>query len=170
MSRIGKLACPLVAGLTAMAGSEYSPASMPGDDHSKCKGTAGKQEVPGPRQPLATSLRTRLIATWGSRDSWGVPSWFGFTHDGKYALAVQAEKEDDEENLQPRGLRAKPSKRFSVWDVATGREVRTFQGHEAPVLALAFSPDGQPSPVSYSQRTASRSSRRDWTSRPGSGT
>src|SRR5262249_32598573 len=30
-----------------------------------------------------------------------------------------------------------------LWDVATGREIRTFTGHTYPVAAVAFSPDGR---------------------------
>jgi ABC-type sugar transport system substrate-binding protein len=30
-----------------------------------------------------------------------------------------------------------------LWDVATGQEIRRFDGHTAPIRALAFSPDGQ---------------------------
>lgn len=31
----------------------------------------------------------------------------------------------------------------ALWDVATGREVRWFEAQSAPVLSVAFSPDGQ---------------------------
>ena len=30
-----------------------------------------------------------------------------------------------------------------LWDVETGREIRTFIGHSASVLTVAFSPDGK---------------------------
>ena len=30
-----------------------------------------------------------------------------------------------------------------VWDLASGRAVRAFDGHPAPVLALAFAPGGE---------------------------
>lgn len=30
-----------------------------------------------------------------------------------------------------------------LWDVATGRELRRFEGHSAPVFCVAFSPDGR---------------------------
>ena len=30
-----------------------------------------------------------------------------------------------------------------LWEVASGREVRTLTGHSSNVLAVAFSPDGQ---------------------------
>ncbi len=29
-----------------------------------------------------------------------------------------------------------------LWDVASGKEIRTFRGHDAQISALAFSPDG----------------------------
>ncbi len=31
---------------------------------------------------------------------------------------------------------------LQLWDAATGREIRTFTGHPAPILSVAFSPDG----------------------------
>lgn len=34
-------------------------------------------------------------------------------------------------------------KTVKVWDTATGRELRSFQGHGAPVSSVAFSPDGK---------------------------
>jgi WD40 repeat protein len=30
-----------------------------------------------------------------------------------------------------------------LWDVETGRQVATLQGHDADVVAIAFSPDGR---------------------------
>jgi WD40 repeat protein len=30
-----------------------------------------------------------------------------------------------------------------IWDLTTGREVRTFSGHEAPILNVTFTPDGR---------------------------
>jgi WD40 repeat protein len=33
--------------------------------------------------------------------------------------------------------------RLKLWDVATGREIRTFFGHEEPVNSVAFSSDGR---------------------------
>src|SRR5262249_10945047 len=30
-----------------------------------------------------------------------------------------------------------------LWDLATGREIRTLKGHEKPVESVAFSPDGK---------------------------
>jgi WD40 repeat protein len=34
-------------------------------------------------------------------------------------------------------------KTVRLWDVAGGNEIRLFKGHEDPVMAVAFSPDGQ---------------------------
>src|SRR5205814_1283897 len=32
---------------------------------------------------------------------------------------------------------------FRLWDVASGREIRRFQGHQGCVRTVAFSPDGR---------------------------
>jgi WD40 repeat protein len=32
---------------------------------------------------------------------------------------------------------------LKLWDVATGKELRTFTGHSKQVLSVAFSPDGR---------------------------
>ena len=32
---------------------------------------------------------------------------------------------------------------IKIWDVATGKERGTFQGHAEPVMSVAFSPDGK---------------------------
>jgi WD40 repeat protein len=32
---------------------------------------------------------------------------------------------------------------IKLWDVATGREIRTLQGHTDSVRSVAFSPDGK---------------------------
>ncbi len=47
-----------------------------------------------------------------------------FTHDSKYVLSSG-------DNV------------IHVWDVATGKEVRRFEGHTEPVPAMAISPDGR---------------------------
>ena len=44
----------------------------------------------------------------------------------------------DENSLQRAGIR-----RSMVWDLATGRETATLQGHMRSVLCVAFSPDGR---------------------------
>jgi WD40 repeat protein len=40
-----------------------------------------------------------------------------------------------------------------LWDVATGRRLRTFAGHFAPVYAVAFSPDGRTALSGSADRT-----------------
>jgi WD40 repeat protein len=40
------------------------------------------------------------------------------------------------------GYDGKEPRRIRVWEVAAGREVATFEGHDSAVGALAFSPDG----------------------------
>jgi WD40 repeat protein len=32
---------------------------------------------------------------------------------------------------------------FKLWDIATGREIRTFSGHSDLATSVAFSPDGR---------------------------
>src|SRR5207245_6130712 len=38
---------------------------------------------------------------------------------------------------------AAPGKAVRVWDVATGRELATFLGHQAQIDSVAFAPDGR---------------------------
>ena len=47
-----------------------------------------------------------------------------FSPDGKYALSGSG---DDT---------------LKLWDIASGREIRTFKGHSGNVNSVAFSPDG----------------------------
>ncbi|MEW6215184.1 MAG: caspase family protein, partial [Nitrospirota bacterium] len=56
-----------------------------------------------------------------------------FSSDGKYALSGSYE-----------GIGYDGSGVMKLWDIATGREIRTFKGHpSAPVYSVAFSPDGR---------------------------
>ena len=41
-----------------------------------------------------------------------------------------------------------------LWDVATGRELRRFEGHRDMIRSVAFAPDGQPSPPGSRQDSA----------------
>jgi len=48
-----------------------------------------------------------------------------FSPDGRFALS------------------GNKNKTLKLWDVATGKPLRTFKGHEGPVSCIAFSPDGR---------------------------
>ena len=34
-------------------------------------------------------------------------------------------------------------KTIKLWDIETGKEIRTFEGHKDEVSSVAFSPDGE---------------------------
>ncbi|UCC22721.1 MAG: protein kinase [Planctomycetota bacterium] len=58
-----------------------------------------------------------------------------FGHDGEGAVAIA---------FSPDGERiATGYATITIWDAATGTEIRTLKGHEAAVVSLAFSPDGE---------------------------
>jgi len=63
-----------------------------------------------------------IYAQIGHTDS---VSALAFSPDGRYALSGSADKT------------------IKLWDVAAGREIRTFKGHRERVTAVAFSPDGR---------------------------
>ncbi len=48
-----------------------------------------------------------------------------FSPDGRYALSGSTDKT------------------MKLWEVSSGREIRTFQGHTSYVTSVAFSPDGR---------------------------
>jgi WD40 repeat protein len=52
-------------------------------------------------------------------------------------------------------------KTLKLWDIATGREIRTFVGHTDSVIAVAFSPDGRNALSGSSDRTLKVLGRRD---------
>ncbi len=58
-----------------------------------------------------------------------------FGHDGKSAFAIA---------FSPDGKRIATGRMtITIWDAATGTEIRTLKGHEGPVYSAAFSPDGK---------------------------
>jgi len=58
-----------------------------------------------------------------------------FGHEGEEALAIA---------FSPDGkLIATGFVTITIWDAATGTEIRTLKGHEAAVMSLEFSPDGE---------------------------
>jgi WD40 repeat protein len=60
-----------------------------------------------------------------------------FTPDGKQAVCSYGPRNADAIHAED------PSCSLRLWDVATGRELRLFQGHTGPVLSLALSRDGR---------------------------
>jgi WD40 repeat protein len=41
------------------------------------------------------------------------------------------------------GFDLRPDKVIEIWEISTGKQVHRLEGHSRPVLALAWSPDGQ---------------------------
>jgi WD40 repeat protein len=58
-----------------------------------------------------------------------------FSPDGQYALSGECHVIPMTQFCFPSTLR--------LWNVATGEQVRVFEGHEEEVTSVAFSPDGQ---------------------------
>jgi WD40 repeat protein len=85
-------------------------------------GTAAGDPPAAPADPLPPAARARL----GTTRLWHGPSVTGlvFTPDGKSILSSAAEPV------------------IRLWDATTGKEVRTFVGHEGKVHSIALRPDG----------------------------
>ena len=71
----------------------------------------------GRQQPARNSGVSRGIADW----VWSV----AFSPDGRYVLSGSSDKT------------------LRLWEVATGKELRRFEGHSGRVCSVAFSPDGR---------------------------
>jgi WD40 repeat protein len=41
-------------------------------------------------------------------------------------------------------LSASEDKTIKLWELKTGREIRTFSGHRGDIRSVRFSPDGKP--------------------------
>jgi WD40 repeat protein len=61
----------------------------------------------------------------------------GFTRDGKRAVCSYGPRIIDAV------YDADPRCNLRLWDLASGKELRQFRGHTAPVLSLALSADGR---------------------------
>ena len=59
-----------------------------------------------------------------------------FSPDGKFALSGSCAENDPKLPICEKGM-------LRLWETATGRELRSFQGHGSQVNSLAFSPDGK---------------------------
>jgi len=62
-----------------------------------------------------------------------------FSPDGRYALSAEHPLDTPEGQPNLKGL----GSTVTLWDVATGGKLRTFEGHNSFVVAISFSPDGQ---------------------------
>src|SRR5688572_32490550 len=56
---------------------------------------------------------------------WGIVTSVAFSPDGRQVLTGSSDET------------------ATLWDVATGRELRTFSGHSLSITSVAFSPDGR---------------------------
>ncbi len=59
-----------------------------------------------------------------------------FSPDDKFALSGNCAENNPEFSMCAKGL-------LKLWDLATGRELRSFAGHTGPIYSVAYSPDGQ---------------------------
>ncbi|MCY2991083.1 MAG: protein kinase, partial [Planctomycetota bacterium] len=64
-----------------------------------------------------------------------IPGCVAFSPDGQLALSGAWGELKDGNLVSGREIR--------LWDVATGKEIRRFQGHTSSVRAIAFTPDGR---------------------------
>ena len=67
---------------------------------------------------------------------------FAFSPDGKRLITAGAAAGDTSDNW------------VSVWDLETGKALATLRGHDGPVLATTFSPDGRHIVTTSADRTA----------------
>jgi WD40 repeat protein len=109
---------------------------------------------------LAASASDRRVQVW---DTTTAPQWtkvaalppypglvqsLAFSPDGKRLATARVHF------LGLEGGKAKFEADLKTWDAATGREERTFEGHEGELLQLAFSADGRRLALSCSDGTA----------------
>jgi WD40 repeat protein len=73
-------------------------------------------------QPIKDGEKPELFVQLGHKG--GVTS-VAFSPDGKFALSGSWDKT------------------LKLWDVASGKEIRTFYGHASDIFSVAFSPDGK---------------------------
>lgn len=113
------LAIVMVSGITTLSVANKSIAA---------------QGFPPEYRGILETKHTKLLSVWGNPDQ-ADPYWIltlTFSPDGTLVLVGGA---------QP-GHNALEGGAMKLWDIATGKEIRAFQGHTRKVKSLAFSPDG----------------------------
>src|SRR5262249_39214099 len=85
------------------------------------------------------TLRVWDVATGKERWNWSIPparvGGLAFSPDGTLLATVGQSRRGEGQKDVPGEVR--------LWDVATGREIRRWQGHDGRVDTVAFSPDGR---------------------------
>lgn len=103
----------------------------------KVEGRVVARDFPPQCRGFLQSEHTKLIGVWGSYDpNRESPRWItsvAFSPDGAFVLSGGAAP----------GPGHLESGSLKLWSVASGREVRVFQGHTRRVNSVAFSPDGR---------------------------
>jgi RNA polymerase sigma factor (sigma-70 family) len=75
-----------------------------------------------------------LVRSWKADDGFGGPTPLSFSRDGKLLVTGSSARVPGKPWEVVRMVR--------VWEVATGKELRSFRGHDGPINAVAVSPDG----------------------------
>jgi RNA polymerase sigma factor (sigma-70 family) len=75
-----------------------------------------------------------LVRSWKADDGFSGPTPLSFSRDGRLLVTGSQSRVPG----KPWGV----VRMVRVWDVATGKEARSFRGHDGPINAVAVSPDG----------------------------